>query len=86
MAKTKKTEQEAPLECKLWAAAGKLRTNMDAAANQQVVLRLVLLRYISDAFEDLFEQLKEVKGNSRVLAGDGVNAVQGLVYLEGGFK
>lgn len=56
---------------------------MDAAADQQMVLGLVFLGYISDAFEGLYEQLMEVKGDSRVLTGDGVNAVQGFVYLEG---
>jgi len=59
MAKTKKEEQEQPLEKKLWAAADKLRKNMDAAEYKHVVLGLIFLKYISDAFEELFQQLTE---------------------------
>jgi len=36
----------------LWAAADKLRNNMDAAEYKNVVLGLIFLKYISDAFED----------------------------------
>ncbi len=39
-------------EATLWAAADKLRNNMDAAEYKHVVLRLILLKYISDAFEE----------------------------------
>jgi type I restriction enzyme M protein len=38
-------------EAKLWAAADALRNNMDAAEYKHVVLGLVFLKYISDAFE-----------------------------------
>ncbi len=38
-------------EAKLWAAADKLRGNMDAAEYKHVVLGLIFLKYISDAFE-----------------------------------
>lgn len=38
-------------EEKLWQAADKLRNNMDAAEYKHVVLGLVFLKYISDAFE-----------------------------------
>jgi type I restriction enzyme M protein len=38
-------------EAKLWAAADALRNNMDAAEYKHVVLRLIFLKYISDAFE-----------------------------------
>ena len=43
----------APLgfEQKLWAAADALRNNMDAAEYKHVVLGLIFLKYISDAFE-----------------------------------
>lgn len=57
MAKAKKAEQEEPLEKKLWKAADKLRKNMDAAEYKHVVLGLIFLKYISDAFEELFQQL-----------------------------
>jgi integrase len=39
-------------ERKLWQAADKLRGNMDAAEYKHVVLGLVFLKYISDAFEE----------------------------------
>ena len=40
-------------EATLWQAADKLRKNMDAAEYKHVVLGLIFLKYISDAFEDL---------------------------------
>src|SRR5580693_4550521 len=39
------------LEAQLWAAADALRNNMDAAEYKHVVLGLIFLKYISDAFE-----------------------------------
>ncbi|TKC97995.1 type I restriction-modification system subunit M [Polyangium fumosum] len=36
----------------LWAAADKLRNNLDAAEYKHVVLGLIFLKYISDAFEE----------------------------------
>ena len=57
MAKTAKTEQEEPLEKKLWKAADKLRKNMDAAEYKHVVLGLIFLKYISDAFEEQYQNL-----------------------------
>jgi|GEM_PF-55340 len=62
MAKTRKVEQEEPLEKKLWKAADKLRKNMDAAEYKHVVLGLIFLKYISDAFEEVYNKLKEGKG------------------------
>lgn len=50
------------LEKTLWAAADKMRSNMDAAEYKHVVLGLIFLKYISDAFTDLFEKLTENKG------------------------
>ena len=51
--KAKKTDTGANLgfEAKLWLAADKLRSNMDAAEYKHVVLGLIFLKYISDAFE-----------------------------------
>lgn len=46
-------------EQKMWLAADKLRSNMDAAEYKHVVLGLVFLKYISDAFNEVYEQLKE---------------------------
>ena len=63
MAKTQKIEQEEALEKKLWKAADKLRKNMDAAEYKHVVLGLIFLKYISDAFEELYNAFKEGKGD-----------------------
>ena len=45
------------LEKTLWLAADKLRSNMDAAEYKHVVLGLIFLKYISDAFNELYEKL-----------------------------
>jgi len=45
-------------EDKLWAAADKLRGNMDAAEYKHVVLGLIFLKYISDAFMEKFNALQ----------------------------
>ena len=39
-------------EATLWSAAEKLKGNMDAAEYKHVVLGLIFLKYISDAFEE----------------------------------
>jgi type I restriction enzyme M protein len=44
-------------EATLWAAADKLRNNMDAAEYKHVVLGLIFLKYISDAFKERHDQL-----------------------------
>jgi len=49
-------------EATLWAAADKLRGNMDAAEYKHVVLGLIFLKYISDAFEEKHAALKKEKG------------------------
>lgn len=46
-------------EQKLWQAADKLRSNMDAAEYKHVVLGLIFLKYISDAFKEVYEELKK---------------------------
>ena len=57
-----KNNNNTNLEQKLWAAADKLRNNMDAAEYKHVVLGLIFLKYISDAFTQKYEQLKlEIK-------------------------
>lgn len=53
-----KTTKEEPLEKQLWKAADKLRKNIDAAEYKHVVLGLIFLKYISDAFEELYARLK----------------------------
>jgi type I restriction enzyme M protein len=68
MAKTTKTDQEEPLEKKLWKAADKLRKNIDAAEYKHIVLGLIFLKYISDAFEELYQKL--VKGEGEFEGAD----------------
>ena len=59
----KNNNKEEVLEVKLWQTADKLRKNMDAAEYKHIVLGLIFLKYISDAFEELFNKLKENKGS-----------------------
>ncbi|MEM3154178.1 MAG: DUF3387 domain-containing protein [Candidatus Woesearchaeota archaeon] len=44
-------------EAKLWQAADKLRSNMDAAEYKHVVLGLIFLKYVSDAFKERYDAL-----------------------------
>jgi len=46
-------------EEKLWQAADKLRNNIDAAEYKHVVLGLLFLKYISDAFQEHYEALRK---------------------------
>ena len=56
---TKKPGNPLGFESTLWAAADKLRNNMDAAEYKHVVLGLIFLKYISDAFEEHYTWLLE---------------------------
>lgn len=47
------------LEKKLWTAADKLRSNLDAAVYKHVVLGLIFLKYVSDALEERQKELRE---------------------------
>src|SRR5882672_2800496 len=49
-------------ESDLWRAADALRSNMDAAEYKHVVLGLIFLKYISDAFEEKHAELQKEKG------------------------
>jgi type I restriction enzyme M protein len=62
-AKSTKTTNEEPIEKQLWKTADKLRKNIDAAEYKHVVLGLIFLKYISDAFEELHTKLKGGKGD-----------------------
>ncbi len=48
-------------ENQMWAAADKLRGHMDASEYKHVVLGLVFLKYISDAFQAKYKQLEATK-------------------------
>jgi type I restriction enzyme M protein len=50
-------------EQKLWKAADKLRKNIDAAEYKHIVLGLIFLKYISDAFEVLYQKLRSGEGD-----------------------
>ena len=61
--KTKDSAANLGFEAKLWLTADKLRNNMDAAEYKHVVLGLIFLKYISDAFEEMRAKLIEGKGH-----------------------
>lgn len=44
-------------EKKIWEAADKLRGNVDASEYKHVVLGLIFLKYISDSFEERYQEL-----------------------------
>lgn len=48
------------LDVKLWASADRLRNNLDAANYKHVVLGLIFLKYVSDAFEERQEELRHL--------------------------
>ena len=49
-------------EAELWRMADALRGSMDAAEYKHVVLGLIFLKYISDAFEEAYAQLEAERG------------------------
>jgi type I restriction enzyme M protein len=51
-------------EEKMWQAADKLRSNMDAAVYKHVVLGLIFLKYVSDAFDERYKQLEKATADS----------------------
>ncbi len=57
----KSTSANLGFEEKLWAAADKMRNNMDSSEYKHVVLGLIFLKYISDSFEELHQKLKQDK-------------------------
>lgn len=82
MARTKKVAAEtAPSTMKelkdtLWKAADKLRGSMDASQYKDVILGLVFLKYVSDAFTERREQL------AAELASDGMTEEQVAMLLD----
>lgn len=64
MAKAKKDKplDQKPFEQILWAAADKLRKNIDAAEYKHYVLGLLFLKYVSDAFEELYLKIVNKEG------------------------
>src|ERR1700682_3634476 len=50
-----------PFEATLWSTADQLRGAMDASEYKHVVLGLIFLKYISDAFEERHAELQKEK-------------------------
>ncbi|MBW2109697.1 MAG: SAM-dependent DNA methyltransferase [Deltaproteobacteria bacterium] len=61
----KNTGANLGFEDKLWAAADKLCGNMDAAEYKHVILGLIFLKYISDAFSEKHDWLLEESANPK---------------------
>jgi len=63
----------------LWATADKLRSNMDAAEYKHVVLGLIFLKYISDAFQErrntLAKEFTNPKSDLYIGAGNSADLV-----------
>lgn len=82
MARTKKAAAEAvpstmkELKDTLWKAADKLRGSMDASQYKDVILGLVFLKYVSDAFAERREQL------ASELAEDGMSEDQIAMLID----
>ncbi len=66
-----KKNGELGFEAKLWAMADALRNNMDAAEYKHVVLGLIFLKYISDAFEAKHAELEAQSRRRRRSGGSG---------------
>jgi len=66
----KKTPSAEPIEKQLWKAADKLRKNIDAAEYKHIALGLIFLKYISDAFEELYRKLKSGEGEGDLAGAD----------------
>lgn len=56
---SEKNTADIGFEKKIWDAACVLRGNIDASEYKSVVLGLIFLKYISDRFEEKYNQLKE---------------------------
>lgn len=61
MAEKKGNGANLGFENQMWAAADKLRGHMDASEYKHVVLGLIFLKYISDAFQSKYKQLEATK-------------------------
>ena len=59
MARKGDNTAEIGFEEQIWKAADKLRGNMDASEYKNVVLGLIFLKYISDKFDQRYQELLE---------------------------
>ena len=53
----KDNTSEIGFEKQIWAAADELRGSMDAAEYKHIVLGLIFLKYLSDKFEEKYDEL-----------------------------
>ena len=53
----KKNTADIGFEKQLWAAANALRGNLDATEYKNVVLGLIFLKYLSDRFDERYQEL-----------------------------
>ena len=63
MAKDKNGNSAQDNKAVLWAAADKLRDQMDAAEYKHLTLGLIFLKYISDSFSEHQVKVKEMVSN-----------------------
>ncbi len=61
-AKKEKVQEQKPFEQMLWQAADKLRKNIDAAEYKHYILGLLFLKYVSDAFDELYQKIVNKEG------------------------
>jgi type I restriction enzyme M protein len=61
-AKKEKVQEQKPFEQLLWAAADKLRKNIDAAEYKHYILGLLFLKYVSDSFDELYQKIINKEG------------------------
>jgi len=67
------------LDKRLWTAADKLRANLNPSDYMHVVLGLVFLKYVSDAFSERREELKDAfadPSNDYYLGEDGADLIE----------
>lgn len=57
MAKKSENTAEIGFEEQIWKAADKLRGNLDASEYKSVILGLIFLKYISDKFDERYQEL-----------------------------
>ncbi|MCX8093718.1 MAG: type I restriction-modification system subunit M [Candidatus Goldbacteria bacterium] len=57
-------------EEKLWKAADKLRSNMDAAEYKHIVLGLIFLKYVTDAFLEKHKELEKEDTDKFIVSED----------------
>ena len=68
---------DSDLEKRLWSSADKLRSNIDAAEYKHVVLGLIFLKYVSDSFEEIHNNLENDR-ETFPIRKTGMNIFQGM--------